>query len=237
MLRSRRAAASVPCRRDLAHEDVAGRDETFLVGERDAACPGRTAASVGLSPAAPTIAAITQSAGRLAASISASAPAAASMPVPASRVAQLGIAGLVGDDRELGAMLHAQARRGARRCACRSAPRPRSAAGSRPTRSSVLSPIEPVAPSTEMRRGRVLAMSSLTVRECTRRARSYATPHQISSPRPGLAGSRKAINAAAIAAMRRPSIRSSNPPWPGMRLLMSLAPNRRFTALSPRSPI
>jgi hypothetical protein len=48
------------------------------------AAPRRTAASVGPSPAAPTIAAITQSAGRSAASISASSPAAASIPLPAS---------------------------------------------------------------------------------------------------------------------------------------------------------
>ena len=46
--------------------------------------PCRTASSVGLSPAAPTIAAMTQSAGRLAASSSASSPAPTSMPVPAS---------------------------------------------------------------------------------------------------------------------------------------------------------
>ena len=44
--------------------------------------PRRIAASVGASPAAPTIAAMTHSAGKLAASVSASAPAAAVTPVP-----------------------------------------------------------------------------------------------------------------------------------------------------------
>src|SRR6478735_7722141 len=39
-------------------------------------------------------------------------------------------------------------------------------AGSRPTRSSVFSPIEPVAPSTEMRRGRVTGEVGLMVSEC-----------------------------------------------------------------------
>ncbi len=46
--------------------------------------PRRTAASVGRRPAAPTIAAITQSAGIKAASITASGPAAASTPLPES---------------------------------------------------------------------------------------------------------------------------------------------------------
>ena len=46
--------------------------------------PRRIAAKVGASPAAPTIPAITHSAGRSAASVSASAPQAASIPVPAS---------------------------------------------------------------------------------------------------------------------------------------------------------
>src|SRR6476659_11098797 len=39
-------------------------------------------------------------------------------------------------------------------------------AGSRPTRSSVFSPIQPVAPSTEMRRGRVTGEVGLMVSEC-----------------------------------------------------------------------
>ena len=50
--------------------------------------PRSTAASVGFSPAAPVIAAITQSAGRCAASIKAPSPAAASMPLPDKRVLQ-----------------------------------------------------------------------------------------------------------------------------------------------------
>ena len=47
--------------------------------------PCRTAAMVGRRPAAPMMPAITQSAGRSAASIKASAPAATSMPLPARR--------------------------------------------------------------------------------------------------------------------------------------------------------
>ena len=46
--------------------------------------PRRMAASVGASPAAPTIAAMTHSAGRIAASTTASGPAATSMPLPSS---------------------------------------------------------------------------------------------------------------------------------------------------------
>ncbi len=46
--------------------------------------PRSAAASVGASPAAPVIAAITQSAGRCAASITAASPAPTSMPLPAS---------------------------------------------------------------------------------------------------------------------------------------------------------
>src|SRR6185437_15492508 len=46
--------------------------------------PRRTASSVGAKPAAPTIAAIIQSAGRAAASTTAAAPAPTSMPLPAS---------------------------------------------------------------------------------------------------------------------------------------------------------
>ncbi len=67
--------------------------------------------------------------------------------------------------------------------------------------------------------------------------RTHLPLYQISKPLAGLAGSRSAIKAARTAARRRLSIRSSNPPWPGMSALMSLVPNRRFTALSIRSPI
>ena len=61
--------------------------------------PCATAASVGLRPAAPMMPAITQSAGRMAASISAAAPAATSMPVPARRSFNAAVAALVGDAR------------------------------------------------------------------------------------------------------------------------------------------
>ena len=118
--------------------------------------PWRTASSVGFRPAAPTMAAITQSAGRLAASSSASPPAPTSMPVPASASRKFLEAGLIGDHRELGAMLDRELGE------TRGILQPVSATtcrheGSRPIRSSVLSPIEPVAPRTEMRRGACFA--------------------------------------------------------------------------------
>ena len=70
--------------------------------------PCRTAASVGLRPAAPTIAAITQSAGRLAASISASAPAADLDAGAGKSGAEVGVATLIGDDGKLGPVLHGE---------------------------------------------------------------------------------------------------------------------------------
>ena len=60
--------------------------------------PRSIAASVGLRPAAPLIAAITQSAGRCAASTSASSPAAASMPRAGQRVFEIAIGGRIGND-------------------------------------------------------------------------------------------------------------------------------------------
>ena len=55
---------------------------------RPMVAPRRIAAIVGSSPAAPTIEAMTQSAGRLAASTTADGPAATSMPVPSSASAR-----------------------------------------------------------------------------------------------------------------------------------------------------
>src|SRR5262249_53244254 len=65
------------------------------------AVPCRTASSVGLSPATPTIAAITQSAGRLAASSSASSPLDASA---GERSAKCRVAGWLRNHGELSAM-------------------------------------------------------------------------------------------------------------------------------------
>ncbi len=62
--------------------------------------PRSAAASVGLSPAAPVIAPITHSAGRCAASTTASSPAAASMPVPASASLRFAIGCRIGDRGE-----------------------------------------------------------------------------------------------------------------------------------------
>src|SRR5581483_3162563 len=46
----------------------------------------------------------------------------------------------------------------------------------------------------------------------------------------------KAASATAAAAATRPSTRSMTPPWPGINVLESLAPNRRLRADSARSP-
>ena len=59
--------------------------------------PRSIAASVGFNPTAPLIAAITQSAGRCAASIKASSPAAASMPRAGKRVFEITIGGRISD--------------------------------------------------------------------------------------------------------------------------------------------
>lgn len=68
---------------DRCDEQVAGRYQAFLVGKGDigaAACGGKRRCQ----PAVPTIAAITQSASRSAASISPDFPEATAMPVPES---------------------------------------------------------------------------------------------------------------------------------------------------------
>ncbi len=62
--------------------------------------PRSIAASVGFSPAAPVIAAITQSAGRCAASSRPPSPAAASIPLPAKRVLQFVVSRRIGDHGE-----------------------------------------------------------------------------------------------------------------------------------------
>ena len=54
--------------RAVGHQQRPGRDEAFLVGQRQRAALRRSAASPGTSPAAPTMADIVQSAGRAAAS-------------------------------------------------------------------------------------------------------------------------------------------------------------------------
>ena len=67
--------------------------------------PRSSAANVGLRPAAPVMAAITQSAGQFAASMTAPSPAAAAMPEPGQALLQLGIAGRVGDRRKARALI------------------------------------------------------------------------------------------------------------------------------------
>ena len=71
-------------RRDFLHEEAAGADQYLLVGEGDDARRAAPRPGSARVPAAPTIPAITQSAGRSAASTSASAPHAAAMPEPDS---------------------------------------------------------------------------------------------------------------------------------------------------------
>src|SRR6187397_2341564 len=67
------------CARSASHEQAARADKALLV--RESHC---SAAIVGLRPTEPLIEAITQSAGRCAASINASSPAAASIREPES---------------------------------------------------------------------------------------------------------------------------------------------------------
>jgi hypothetical protein len=113
--------------------------------------PVRAAAKVGASPAAPTMALITQSAGRPAASVIAADPAAASTPLPSSRRRSSGKA----------APSSIMAIRGRQRTACSaSSPTLRPAAKatnstSEPalsSRSRVETPTDPVEPKIDTRR-------------------------------------------------------------------------------------
>ena len=89
--------------------------------------PRRTAASVGSRPAAPTIAAITQSAGRAAASTRPSRPAGDLDTGAGERVLERRRSRRIADHREPGAMPPRGRGQARRRCAGRSAPRPGSA--------------------------------------------------------------------------------------------------------------
>ena len=93
--RNRPAAAS---RRGAAPPASSARPaqtrHSLLAKATDGAAP--TAAMVGSSPAAPTIAAMTHSAGRSAASTRAAGPQPTSIPVPASAVLERGILGRIG---------------------------------------------------------------------------------------------------------------------------------------------
>ena len=91
--------------------------------------PCEAAANVGRSPAAPTIAAMTQSAGSSAASTSAAAPPAVLMPVPAKRFPELAQAGFIADHRELGVVAAGEVRRVPGRSIAPSARRSRSGPG------------------------------------------------------------------------------------------------------------
>ncbi len=87
----------------LGHEDVTRRDQALLVGKR-----GERALPHGLErrfePRRADDRRHDPVGGRLAASSSASSPAPTSMSVPASLLAQSGVAARVGNHRELGAM-------------------------------------------------------------------------------------------------------------------------------------
>ena len=179
--------------RHLGHEDVARRDQAFLVGKRgERALPHglerrlqpRRADDRRHDPVGGPARGLEQ---RL-------------LPCPdldagaGKRCAQSGVALRIGDHGKLGAMQDGELGEasGVLAAGQRDDPIGR---GSRPIRSSVLSPIEPVAPRTEMRRGGLTALRlDLDAERCE--GWKHVASHQISRPRPGLAGSRSAIRAA-----------------------------------------
>ena len=111
--------------------------------------PRSTAASAGFRPAAPLTAAITQSAGRAAASMIALSPAPHSMPRAGQRLASDSVERLrIGHRDKARDRTPLRAWPAPEHCCCRSAPRPGSGRAQPRSRSMVLSPIEPVAPST-----------------------------------------------------------------------------------------
>ena len=80
--------------------------------------PRSTAASAGFSPAAPLTAAITQSAGRAAASMIALSPAPHSVPRAGKRILQFAKAARIGDGGKARVEFARQFRQRLRRCCC-----------------------------------------------------------------------------------------------------------------------
>ncbi len=143
--------------------------------------PCRTAASVDARPAAPTMPAITQSAGRSAASTSASGPHPTSIPDPDS--ASFSVSYSAGSATAANRAFNCRAC-SAKAAALRFAVRASTVNSSRlrSSRSTVLRPIEPVEPSTETRRGcagalcvRFNAVTAMSAR-CRRQSRSTMPP-------------------------------------------------------------
>src|SRR5262249_18880009 len=99
------------------------------------------------------------------------------------------------------------------------------------SRSMVLAPIEPVAPSN-------VTVRSVGARFNAARMMSDFMAHHSNRPRPGASRPPRAnpISTAARLAVTNPSSRSISPPCPGMRRLESLASNRRLRKDSKRSP-
>ncbi len=115
--------------------------------------PRRTAAMVGANPAAPTIAAMTQSDGRAAASTTAAAPAPVAMPLPASAsFSSPYCVSSATTAKRAPSRRACSARRAAFLCATSASTWYES--GSAPSSSTVLRPTEPVEPRTVTRRGR-----------------------------------------------------------------------------------
>ena len=131
--------------------------------------PDLTAASVGASPAAPTIAATTRSTGRAAASATASGPAAHAMPVPASAALSSEYPAVAATTASRAPTLRAISARRAPFALAVTASTTNAPGCSRMT-ASVLVPIEPVAPRMVIRRGAaaspawVTAAARLTMR-------------------------------------------------------------------------
>ena len=116
--------------------------------------PRRTASKVAGRPAAPTIAAITQSLGDGGRADQSLGPAAASTLLPESARLSVAIGRGIGDHGELGPVRLREGRQVLQLADSRSGLDPKAIRNRRAIRSSVLLPTEPVAPSTVTERGR-----------------------------------------------------------------------------------
>ena len=211
------------------HEEIAGADQAFLVGERDVrtAIDGRERR---LQPAAPTHAAITQSAGRAGGLDDGALACAAFGARAGQRFFNSPSARGIGDRREAGA----------------------NSARVRPAPATLLLAVERLdavaiaraanevhravadrAGGAEHRHAAHGASGGLVV---TQWNCAHSSPNDKTAADAIGAARRKPKIAAATTAATNPSRRSRSPPWPGMTWLESLTPNRRFTADSNRSP-
>ena len=140
--------------------------------------PRASAAMVAGRPAAPTMAAMVQSAGRLAAAITASGPAATCISVPASASFKAAYC-----EGSASTAWRALSRRAWAARPCQSRPATRATmsncpSGAASSRETVLFPTEPVLPRTVIRRGAAPPFNAIAARLCRRavQRRSRAAP-------------------------------------------------------------